>query len=154
MLCVHSKPLALWSSLFFVINWILGCALAPKPFTLGDNVFYFAVRSPHTRTTYSEVHVLTSINPLTATATAIHTIIFFSGFIYIQIAPVLTLPIPFFVIFDFARDRAYLYHVFVCISTWSWSVYQVIFMCVLSIMSRLCFLFLVSHLARFEIPLP
>ena len=47
-----------------------------------------------------------------------------------QVAPVLTLPIPFFVIFDFARDRPSLYHVYVCISTWAWSIYQIIFMCV------------------------
>ena len=48
-----------------------------------------------------------------------------------QVAPVLTLPIPFFVIFDFARDRPSLYHVYVCISTWAWSIYQIIFMCVI-----------------------
>lgn len=37
------QPLALWSSLFYVLNWVLGCALVPKPFTLGDNIFYFGV---------------------------------------------------------------------------------------------------------------
>ncbi|KAI5122480.1 hypothetical protein M0805_001390 [Coniferiporia weirii] len=81
----QSKPLALWSSLFFVINWILGCALVPKPFTLADNIFYFGI------------------------------------------SPVLTLPIPFFVIFDFARDRTYIYHSLVTLSTWSWSIYQIIY---------------------------
>lgn len=81
-----SKSLALWSSLFYIVNWVLGCALVPKPFTLGDNIFYFGV------------------------------------------APVLTLPIPFFVIFDFARDRPILYHTLITFSTWCWSIYQVIYM--------------------------
>ena len=81
-----SKSLALWSSLFFVLNWVLGCALVPKPFALADNIFYFGV------------------------------------------APALTLPVPFFVIFDFARDRPLLYNTFVLLSTWSWSIYQIIFM--------------------------
>ncbi|EJD07512.1 uncharacterized protein FOMMEDRAFT_150045 [Fomitiporia mediterranea MF3/22] len=85
----QSKPLALWSSLFFVINWVLGCALVPKPFTIADTIFYFAV------------------------------------------APVVTLPIPFLVMFDFARDRPYIYNTAVILSTWAWSVFQVveIFLC-------------------------
>ncbi|KAL5536973.1 hypothetical protein ACEPAF_796 [Sanghuangporus sanghuang] len=81
----QSKPLALWSALFFVINWVLGCALLPRPFSIADNIYFFGV------------------------------------------APVLTLPIPFLVMFDFARDRPYVYNTFVVISTWSWSVYQVIY---------------------------
>ncbi|KAH8116382.1 hypothetical protein DFH11DRAFT_1828708 [Phellopilus nigrolimitatus] len=85
----QAKPLALWSSLFFVLNWVLGCALVPKPFTLADNIFYFGV------------------------------------------APVLTLPIPFFVIFDFPRLRPNLYHTLLAFSTWCWSIFQIlyIFLC-------------------------
>ncbi|KAL5531605.1 hypothetical protein ACEPAG_4482 [Sanghuangporus baumii] len=81
----QSKPLALWSALFFVINWVLGCALLPRPFSIADNIYFFGV------------------------------------------APVLTLPIPFLVMFDFARDRPCIYNTFVVISTWSWSVFQVIY---------------------------
>ena len=81
-----SKPLALWSSLFYIVNWVLGCALVPKPFVTADNIFYFGV------------------------------------------APIFTLPIPFFVIFDFPQTRPILYHTLVTFSSWCWSIYQIIYM--------------------------
>ena len=37
------KPLAFWSSLFFIFNWVLACALAPKPTSTADRIFLFAV---------------------------------------------------------------------------------------------------------------
>lgn len=39
----QSKGLAIWSSLFFIINWILGTIFIPKPIVLGDKIFYYAV---------------------------------------------------------------------------------------------------------------
>ncbi|TDL23697.1 hypothetical protein BD410DRAFT_720943 [Rickenella mellea] len=81
-----SKPLAMWSSLFFVLNWVLGCALIPRPFVLADKIFYFGI------------------------------------------APLLTVPLPFMVMFDLPRDRPIFYQFFLCASTWCWGFYQIIFM--------------------------
>ncbi|KAJ6619945.1 hypothetical protein B0H10DRAFT_1912522 [Mycena sp. CBHHK59/15] len=38
-----SKPLARWSALWLIINWILGCAFAPQPRVTMDSVFYYGV---------------------------------------------------------------------------------------------------------------
>lgn len=75
---VDLQPLALWSAVFFIINWVLGCAFIPKPYQLIDKIFYFGV------------------------------------------APALTLPIIFMVMYDFPRDRPNTYQTVVCISAWSW----------------------------------
>jgi len=37
------KPLALWSSLFFILNWALGLGTVPKPFSLPDKIFFGGV---------------------------------------------------------------------------------------------------------------
>jgi len=37
------KPVALWSSVFLIINWILGCAFVPHPLALIDKIFFFGV---------------------------------------------------------------------------------------------------------------
>ena len=38
-----SKSLALYSSLFFVINWILVIALGIRPFSLSDKIVFYGV---------------------------------------------------------------------------------------------------------------
>lgn len=38
-----SKSLALYSSLFFVVNWILIIALGFRPFTLSDKIIYYGI---------------------------------------------------------------------------------------------------------------
>ncbi|TDL26135.1 hypothetical protein BD410DRAFT_784176 [Rickenella mellea] len=80
-----SKPLAIWSSLFFVLNWVLGCILLQTPFPLPDKIFYFGV------------------------------------------ALILSVPMPFMVIFDFPRRYPIAYQIFLAMSTWCWLFYQVLF---------------------------
>jgi hypothetical protein len=41
------KTLALFCSLFFVGNWILGVSFLPRPASLPDKIFYYGVRSIH-----------------------------------------------------------------------------------------------------------
>ena len=35
----------MWSSVFYIINWVLGASFFPKPLTLFDEIFYYAVSS-------------------------------------------------------------------------------------------------------------
>ncbi|KZS94496.1 hypothetical protein SISNIDRAFT_453422 [Sistotremastrum niveocremeum HHB9708] len=81
----QSKTLAIYSSLFFVLNWLLGIALVAKPFALADKIFYYGI------------------------------------------APCLTVPLPFMVIYDWPVDRRLFYQPFLGISAWSWSIYQLLF---------------------------
>ncbi|KAI0923514.1 hypothetical protein AcV5_009035 [Taiwanofungus camphoratus] len=37
------KSLALWSSAFLIINWVLAVSFIPKPVTLADKIFYYGV---------------------------------------------------------------------------------------------------------------
>ncbi|CAA7265140.1 unnamed protein product [Cyclocybe aegerita] len=45
----------------------------------------------------------------------------------IQIAPVMSIPVVFMVMYDWPRDRPYVYQVFLLVSIWCWSFYQVIY---------------------------
>ncbi|KIJ55470.1 hypothetical protein M422DRAFT_240090 [Sphaerobolus stellatus SS14] len=38
-----NKRLALWASLFYVLNWVIGCVLLPKPHPIIEQVFYWGV---------------------------------------------------------------------------------------------------------------
>ncbi|KAE9405360.1 hypothetical protein BT96DRAFT_916091 [Gymnopus androsaceus JB14] len=40
----HGKRLALWASVFFIMNWVLGAALIPTPAVLADKIYYYGVR--------------------------------------------------------------------------------------------------------------
>ncbi|KAF8902397.1 hypothetical protein CPB84DRAFT_1678868 [Gymnopilus junonius] len=80
------KSLAIWASLWLIVNWVLGCIFIPhNPVANLDKGFYFGI------------------------------------------APVLSLPIVFMVMYDWPRDRPYIYQVYLVISIWCWSFYQVIF---------------------------
>ncbi|KAF9525965.1 hypothetical protein CPB83DRAFT_858706 [Crepidotus variabilis] len=46
---------------------------------------------------------------------------------YFGIAPMLSLPVIFMVMYDWPRDRPYLYQTFLIVSVWCWAFYQVIF---------------------------
>ncbi|KAF5351377.1 hypothetical protein D9758_008036 [Tetrapyrgos nigripes] len=39
---VHSKRLALWASIFFILNWIFGAIFIPAPAVLADKIYYYA----------------------------------------------------------------------------------------------------------------
>jgi hypothetical protein len=75
----------MWSSIFFIVNWVLATSFVPRPYTLSDKIFYGGI------------------------------------------APLLTFPIFFFVIFDFPRDRPFIYQILVIISVYAWSIYQLLF---------------------------
>ncbi|KAI0318763.1 hypothetical protein OF83DRAFT_1231076 [Amylostereum chailletii] len=79
------KSLALWSSVFLILNWILGIILIPNPRVLADKIFYYGL------------------------------------------APAITFPILFMVMYDFPRDRPNFYQFCLSISLWSWAVYQILF---------------------------
>ncbi|KAH9479238.1 hypothetical protein JR316_0007826 [Psilocybe cubensis] len=49
---------------------------------------------------------------------------------YFGVAPFLSLPIVFMVMYDWPRDRPYFYQIFLVVSIWCWSFYQVIFIIV------------------------
>jgi osomolarity two-component system sensor histidine kinase SLN1 len=49
--------------------------------------------------------------------------IFYGG-----IAPVLTFPIFFAVIYDWPRDHDFLYQIYISVAVWGWSLYQLFFM--------------------------
>ncbi|KAG9095756.1 hypothetical protein FS749_009820 [Ceratobasidium sp. UAMH 11750] len=79
------KRLAFFASLFFVLNWILACALVPRPFETIDYVFYY-------------------------------------GF-----STVMTIPGPFFVLFDGYRRAPIAYQVWLTVQTYMWAFYNVLF---------------------------
>jgi hypothetical protein len=45
-----------------------------------------------------------------------------------QIGPSFCLPLFFFVVYDFPRDRPWFYQTYLVLSVWSWPLYMVIFM--------------------------
>lgn len=79
------KRLAFFVSLFFVLNWVLACALLPRPFETIDNVFYYGVASA------------------------------------------LTVPGPFFVLFDVYRRAPLFYQTWLALQTYMWGVYNILF---------------------------
>lgn len=46
---------------------------------------------------------------------------------YYVLTPLLTFPLIVMVIMDFPRDQPLIYQAFLAMSTWSWGIYQVIF---------------------------
>jgi osomolarity two-component system sensor histidine kinase SLN1 len=42
-LILSPQPIALWSSVFFIINWVLGCAFIAHPLVLIDKIFFYGV---------------------------------------------------------------------------------------------------------------
>lgn len=81
-----SKTLGLYSSLFFVANWILVLALSARPFVLSDIIFFYGIGA------------------------------------------LISLPLPFLVIYDKPFKRPVLYQSYVAVCVWSWSLYTTIFM--------------------------
>ncbi|TFK71432.1 hypothetical protein BDN72DRAFT_837652 [Pluteus cervinus] len=81
----QTKGLSLWSSLFFIINWLLGVVFIQTPVVLADKIFYY-------------------------------------GF-----APAFTVPLILVCAFDVPRRFRNLYQIYLGISVWSWSFYQIIF---------------------------
>ncbi|CAE6512281.1 unnamed protein product [Rhizoctonia solani] len=79
------KRLAFFTSLFFVLNWVLAAALVMRPFQTIDYVFYYGV------------------------------------------APVMTLPGPFFVLFDVYRRAPWFYQLWLTSQTYMWAIYNVLF---------------------------
>lgn len=80
------KHLALYTSIWLVLNWILGCAFIPRnPVVTQDKIFYFVI------------------------------------------APIVSIPVVFMVLYDWPRRRPYIYQGFLGLSIWCWSFYQVIF---------------------------
>lgn len=77
--------MAVWSALFYILNWILATAFDPKPAPLPDIIFYYCLM------------------------------------------PVLTFPLIILVIYDWPRDRPVTYQIALSVSTWSWGIYQLIF---------------------------
>lgn len=90
------QNLAVWSALFYILNWVLATAFTPKPAPLPDIIFYYAVM------------------------------------------PLFTFPLLILVILDWPRDRPITYELFLSFSTWSWGIYQLVFM-------RLCNFYLPTH---------
>ncbi|KZV87594.1 hypothetical protein EXIGLDRAFT_723615 [Exidia glandulosa HHB12029] len=80
-----SKRLALMSSLFFVLNWILGVAFILRPLPLPDKIVYYGI------------------------------------------FPVLSVPLPFLVAFDFPRDHNRIYQIYLALCIWAWSTYMAIY---------------------------
>ena len=37
------QKVAIWSALFFILNWTLAAAIVPKPYILPDVIFYFII---------------------------------------------------------------------------------------------------------------
>jgi hypothetical protein len=94
---LSSQPLAIWSSLFLVVNWAVNAALVPGPVLLIDKIFLYGVRN-------------TWHFPVAFSLTAL------------QIAPACTLPVLALVIYDWPRDRPNAYQVVLAVSIWSWWV--------------------------------
>ncbi|KAH6915774.1 hypothetical protein BKA70DRAFT_469829 [Coprinopsis sp. MPI-PUGE-AT-0042] len=82
------KPLALVTSLWWIVNWVLGVVFVHKTdknLGTGDYIYYFGIAS------------------------------------------VLSLPVVLLVMYDFPRDRQYLYQSWVVLSVWCWPFYHVIY---------------------------
>ncbi|KAG8745674.1 hypothetical protein FRC10_007371 [Ceratobasidium sp. 414] len=79
------KRLAFFTSLFFVLNWVLACALVPRPFRTIDYAFYYGI------------------------------------------ATVMTIPGPFFILFDGYRRAPVAYQIWLTLQTYMWAFYNVLF---------------------------
>lgn len=102
----YRKRLALFSAVFFICNWITACVLVQQPVVTSDVIFYYVVR-PNT----SSYTLLPSHSPIRW-----------------QIGPLLCLPLFFLVVYDFPRDRPWLYQTYLALSVWSWPLYTITFM--------------------------
>jgi hypothetical protein len=102
----YRKRLAIISALFFICNWITACVLVEKPVVTSDVVFYYVVR-PNTPS---------------------HTALPSHSSNLRQIGPLLCIPLFFLVVYDFPRDRPWLYQTYLGFSVWSWPLYTMIFM--------------------------
>lgn len=104
-MCFHCpspfQPLAMWSSLFLIINWAVNAALIPAPVLLIDKIFVYGVRNAG--------HIPSMAFPLLTV---------------LKIAPACTLPIFVLVIYDWPRDRPNAYQVVLAISIWGWYVLE------------------------------
>ncbi|KAL5476820.1 hypothetical protein ACEPAI_3006 [Sanghuangporus weigelae] len=83
------KTLALYSSVFFIVHWILILALSARPFTLSDDIFYYGI------------------------------------------GPLISIPIPFLVIFDYpfkGSKKQIAFQIYISICVWAWSIYTTVFM--------------------------
>ncbi|KAG9023619.1 hypothetical protein FRB95_012714 [Tulasnella sp. JGI-2019a] len=81
----QSKALAIWGTLFVIMNWVLVCILVSKEDEIyWDKMFYY---------------VLT---------------------------PVLAVPLPFMVVFDWSRRYSVFYQLYVSVSLWSWGEYSLL----------------------------
>lgn len=102
----YRKRLAIFSAIFFICNWITACVLVQQPVVLSDVIFYYIVR-PY-------------IPP--------YTIVLSHSSDFWQIGPLLCIPLFFLVVYDFPRDRPWLYQTYLGLSVWSWPLYTTIFM--------------------------
>ena len=103
------QSLALWAAAFYIVNWVLAVAFNHHPADLADKIFYYGV----------------CVQSLLSPATSYNNqLIMFNQ----QFTPALTFPLFFMVVYDWPRDRPYIYQVYLAFSTWSWSCYQIIFM--------------------------
>ena len=102
----YRKRLAIFSALFFLCNWITACVLVQRPVVTSDVIFYYVVRpsTPSYRWLLSH------------------------GSNIWQIGPLLCIPLFFLVVYDFPRDRPWLYQTYLTISVWSWPHYTIAFM--------------------------
>ncbi|KAL5521632.1 hypothetical protein ACEPAF_2380 [Sanghuangporus sanghuang] len=83
------KTLALYSSVFFIVHWILILALSARPFTLSDKIFFYGI------------------------------------------GPLISIPIPFLVIFDYpfkGSKKQIAFQIYISICVWAWSIYTTVFM--------------------------
>ncbi|TDL25448.1 hypothetical protein BD410DRAFT_640014 [Rickenella mellea] len=81
-----SRSAALYCTTFFILNWILVCALGARPFSTSDNIFYYGAGAA------------------------------------------MSLPLPFFIMFELPRLHPRVYQIYLFISVWSWSYYLTSFM--------------------------
>ncbi|KAG8747308.1 hypothetical protein FRC10_001487 [Ceratobasidium sp. 414] len=79
------KRLAFFTSLFFVLNWALACALVPRPFRTIDYAFYYGI------------------------------------------ATAMTIPGPFFILFDGYRRAPVAYQIWLTFQTYMWAYCNVLF---------------------------
>ncbi|GLB41632.1 putative his Kinase A (phosphoacceptor) domain containing protein [Lyophyllum shimeji] len=79
------KSLALWASLWFILNWVLGCIFAQPITQVYDKTFYYGI------------------------------------------APALSLPVIFMVMYDWPRDRSNIYQTILIMSVWCWPFYTVLY---------------------------
>lgn len=91
-----AKALAVYSGLWFILNWVLACALLPSPLNDLDKIFYFCVCSS-----------FMTLPPIKLT-------------ICTQWLPIFNIPVPLLIIFDWPRKRPVFYQMFITVTIWSW----------------------------------